>query len=418
MYSTTTKKAKKHRSAFLERVRQLNLHNHPFVIPVTTFMLLFFFTLAVFVSLNGSTVGASDSRVVHISINGQQQVVPTRAATVGDLLQRLDIHLNQKDVVEPAADTPITEDDFHVNVYRARPVTIVDQGRKITTMSAAPTPREVAQNAGVKVYPEDKVEKQTPTMDASEVMRNGLVAEKVVIDRATPVNINLYGNAIDARTQAKTVGEALKEKDIKLQDGDTLQPSADTAVAPNTQIFIVRVGHQVASSEEEIPVPVETVQDPALTAGMTSVKEPGSPGKKLVTYEVELRNGQEISRKVLQEVVVTQPTRRLVAKGTKVANIAVTGDKASLMFAAGIPESQHYAADYVISRESHWNLTARNSGGCLGLGQACPGSKLVAACPDYAGDAICQLQYFTSYANGRYGSWVGAYNFWLVNHWW
>jgi uncharacterized protein YabE (DUF348 family) len=418
MHSTTTKKAKKHRSAFVERVRRLGIHSHPFVIPVTTFLLLFFFTLAVFVNLNGHTVGASDSRVVHLSINGQQQVVPTRAATVGDLLQRLDIQLNEKDVVEPAAETLITEDDFHVNVYRARPVTIVDQGRKITTMSAAPTPRQVAENAGVKVYPEDKVEKQTPTMDASDVMRDGLVAEKVVIDRATPVNINLYGNVIDARTQAKTVGEALKEKDIKLREGDTLQPSADTAVTSNTQIFIVRVGHQVASSEEEIPAPVETVQDPNLAAGSSTVKEPGAPGKKLVTYEVELRNGQEVSRKVLQEVIVAQPARRLVAKGTKSVFAAVTGDKASLMLAAGIPESQHYAADYVISHESHWNLSARNSGGCLGLGQACPGSKLVAACPSYASDAVCQLQYFTGYANGRYGSWAGAYNFWLVNHWW
>jgi hypothetical protein len=88
------------------------------------------------------------------------------------------------------------------------------------------------------------------------------------------------------------------------------------------------------------------------------------------------------------------------------------------MSQAGIPTSQHYAADYIIAHESGWKLAARNSSGCLGLGQACPGSKLVAACPDYASDAICQLRFFNSYAVGRYGSWQGAYQFWLYNHWW
>jgi hypothetical protein len=73
---------------------------------------------------------------------------------------------------------------------------------------------------------------------------------------------------------------------------------------------------------------------------------------------------------------------------------------------------------YIFTHESGNSLTAENADGCLGLGQACPGSKLVAACPDWQTDYTCQLDYFTSYADSTYGGWAGAYEHELVDHWW
>ncbi len=70
-------------------------------------------------------------------------------------------------------------------------------------------------------------------------------------------------------------------------------------------------------------------------------------------------------------------------------------------------------ANYIYMHESGCNLNAVNAGGCRGIGQACPGSKLPCGA-DYA----CQNAFFTQYANATYGGWAGAYNFWLNNHWW
>lgn len=72
-----------------------------------------------------------------------------------------------------------------------------------------------------------------------------------------------------------------------------------------------------------------------------------------------------------------------------------------------------YAA-YIYQHESGCRLDAVNGGGCAGIGQACPGSKL----PCSLSDAPCQLAYFESYALGRYGSWEAAYQFWLSHGWW
>lgn len=72
---------------------------------------------------------------------------------------------------------------------------------------------------------------------------------------------------------------------------------------------------------------------------------------------------------------------------------------------------------YIYNKESGNKPTARNAGGCLGLGQACPGSKLLAVCPDLNNYA-CQDAFFTRYMQNRYGTWENAKAFWLKNHWW
>ncbi len=90
------------------------------------------------------------------------------------------------------------------------------------------------------------------------------------------------------------------------------------------------------------------------------------------------------------------------------------GSPAEWMAAAGIPESEWGYVDAIVSRESGWNPNATNSSsGACGLVQANPCEKL----PN-AYDPVVNLTWANGYANGRYGSWAGAYAFWQENHWW
>lgn len=75
-----------------------------------------------------------------------------------------------------------------------------------------------------------------------------------------------------------------------------------------------------------------------------------------------------------------------------------------------------YYQDYVISHESGWRVNAVNpSSGSCGLGQALPCSKM--PCGLTQADFDCQMNWVNNYAVQRYGSWEGAYNFWVQNHW-
>lgn len=388
------------------------LKRHPYLIPVSGLILGFVFVWVGLIFSGGQTVQPTDLRVVNLFIDGKEQTLPTRAGTVGSLVDRLDLELLPEDIVEPARDTEILTDDFTINVYRAKPTLIVDGTNKAFTLTAHKSPTLIAKSAGLKVYPEDNANFQPGDI------KEGMLAQKIVIDRATAVNFNLYGTPLVLRTHVDTVGELLQEKNVKMQADDTVQPSSETPLTEGLQVFIIRKGTQVVTQEEVIPKPIEFKDNPNLPRGSVQVESPGSDGKKVVTYELQMENGVEKGRKVIQEVIATPAVKEVRIRGTKQTVATYVGDKAAVMGAAGISADQHYYADYVIGRESGWRLNARNPSGCLGLGQACPGSKLVNACPAWESDAVCQLSFFSGYANGRYGSWQGAYNFWLAHHWW
>lgn len=408
------------------QIRQLK--NHPFVIPVVTFLVLFFVSTIAFIGLSGRTVEPSDSHVVIVSYDRKKESVPTRATTVKEFLDRAGIELREGDVVEPDFETPIVEDNFRVNVYRGRSVLIEDDGRRIFTYSAAATPVSVASQAGLAVYPEDDIKVEV----SDDLLRDATIGEKIVINRATATNLNLYGTPLVVRTRVKTVGDLLAEKQVSLAPDDTVQPAPDTPLAPNIQIFVTRHGVQITSVEEAIPAPTETVEDASLSFGATAVRQKGVPGKRVVTYQLVLQNGKEVGRQKIQEVIVQEPVKRIVARGQAVY---IPADKSVLMRTAGIAESDFAYVNYIISRESGWCPTKWQGqvGYCpafyeekysptslrgYGLCQSTPAIKMSTAGSDWATNPVTQLRWCSGYASGRHGGWAGAYNFWVNNRYW
>lgn len=402
---------------------------HPaFTVPLITFGFLILITFAVLMIFSGGhpKLASTDSHIVIITHDKTEQTVPTRAKTVGDVLKKFNIKLNEGDVVEPAANTQIVSDNFRINVYRAVPVTIVDGNTKTFAYSAATTPRSIVRQAGITVYPEDKLE----LIPTTNFLEEGSIGQRVVIDRSIPVNVSLYGTPVVMRTRAKTVGDLLTDRGLLLQPGDVVQPSTKTPIANNMQVFVLHKGQRVVSEESTIDMPTQIVEDGSLSFGVTAVRQQGSAGKKLTTYLIEVGpNGQEV-RKEIQQIVTVEPVTQIVARGKAVE---IPSDKQAVMAAAGISSSDYAYVDYIISRESGWCPTKLqgNPGVCppyapasipsglgYGLGQATPGSKMAPFGSDWQTSAVTQLRWATSYAVGRYGSWGAAYNYWTSHHNW
>ncbi len=400
---------------------------HPAVtIPLATFSALLLLTVMGLLIFNGGspTLQPIDSNIVILSHDNQEQTLPTRARTVGELLERQGITLNEGDVVEPSLDTEIVSDNFRVNVYRGVPVTIVDGDKRSFVFSAASTPRSIVKQAGIEVYPEDEL-LMLPT---ENFLVEGSIGQRVVINRATPVNLNMYGTQVQMRTHAKTVGELLEERDITLSSGDTVTPTEGVAITPNMQIFLLREGQKIETVEEVIPMPQEVQEDANLSFGTSVLRQQGSAGKKLVTYQTDANTGE---RKIIQEVVVVAPVTHITARGKAVQ---IPNDKQAVMAAAGIPSRDYPYVDFIISHESGWCPTKWNgqagycppyytekpprSSGAYGLGQALPGSKMAPFGADWKTNPVTQLKWATSYAKGRYGSWQGAYEQWQRTHVW
>lgn len=309
-------KVKKSVSAPKNYVKASFQRRHPFVIPVVTFFVLITLSSVGFFLYGGQTIEDGDVKRVQVYVDGESKTLPTRAKTVGELMKRLEINLSPEDIVEPGVNSPISSEDFHVNVYRAKPVTIIDEnGDKVSTKIAESSPVAIARKAGIKIYQEDKV----VFADPNQALGDGVIGDLIVIDRAIPVTINLYGNNIPTRTHANTVGELLEEKNIKSLDGDNVLPSKETKIKQGMVVFIVPAGKTIDMREESIDPPTETQYDATLDVNTVKVLEPGQPGKRVVVYELQMKNGKEVSRKEIQSIVSINPVKRVVVRGTKAA---------------------------------------------------------------------------------------------------
>ncbi|MEK7594432.1 MAG: G5 domain-containing protein [Patescibacteria group bacterium] len=400
------------------------ISRHPFAVPFITITCLVILTGGVYLiaSQTNKLPPQHDAKIVIISHDHQQQTVPTKEATVGSLLKKLNIPLNQGDVVEPAASTPIKQDQFRVNIYRAVPVEIVDGTSRTYTFSASKTPRALAQQAGTSVFPEDNL----TTVPTSDFLTSGSIGAQVIVDRATPVNVDLYGTPVVLRTHAKTVGGLIKEKHIKLIKDDRVSVPLTTPIAANQQVAFIRTGTKVETITETIATPIQTINDPSLAYGTSAVRQQGTDGQQIVTYQVQIVNNVEKSRTIIQKVVTKQAVTSVVVIGTSLSGIK--GD----MALAGISPSDYQYADYIISRESGWCPTKWQGepGACppyhgtpsaglgYGLGQATPGSKMSAYGADWATNPVTQLKWASGYAKSRHGGWAGAYAYWLSHHNW
>ena len=349
-----------------------------------------------------TTAAPNGEKVVTIHDRGQERSIVTTVGTVKEALKAADISVDEKhDVVEPSLDTQLVSTKYNINIYRARPVTVADGTHRVRVVTAQQTTPLIAQAAGVTVYPEDKTTIEPPSdflLDGADVI--------LKIHRATPLQLTLYGKTTEVRTMAHTVGELLREKNITLGKDDGMSVPESTPITAGMHFSVWRNGKQTVTVEEEIAVPVEQVKDANRETGFKQVKEAGAPGKKNVTYEIEMQDGKEVSRREIASQVTKQPKKQVEIIGIKNAVMPYTGggNKDQWLSSSNIPRDQWGYAEWLVQKESGWNPNARNPKGACGLAQALPCSKV----PGNPLNPIDSLNWMHGYVMERYGSWEKA----------
>lgn len=405
------KKLKRQRKAHAQRFRRW--HKHPFGLPIAVFVLLLLIAggITSLLARQHKLTLSSTNHIVILTRDGERQVVPTSAHTVEDLISRLHISVGKYDRVEPSLSTLIVQDNFRVNIYRAVPVTIIDGAAVTTSYSAATTARSIVAQTGMVLYAEDGV----TAAPAQNLVTQESVGQIVTIERSIPINLNIYGTQTSVRTHAKTVGGLVAEKHIKLVAGATLNPAASTPLTSGMQVFVLNKGVSITSVEEVIPMPVQNVDDNNLTLGSNAIRQAGSPGKQLVTYQITIdpKTGKETGRIPIQTVVIQNPVTQIVAIGK---HVDVPADKTAIMQAVGISPSDYGYVDFIVSHEGGWGGVTKynySGSGAYGICQARPGGKMASAGVDWATNPVTQLRWCNGYAATRYGGWSNAYSHWI-----
>jgi resuscitation-promoting factor RpfB len=357
---------------------------------------------------------SAGERLITIHEDGEERVIFTRATTLGKAFEGANITLDPKDLVEPGLDHELVAPNYEVNIYRARPVTIVDGSVRQKVLSPYHTAMQIAKQAGIELYPEDgaNVDVHAGTSIGQDV---GL---EMTVDRATPFTFVLYGKTMTARTQATTVEEMLKEKDITLGANDRVSVAGSTAIAPELTVRVWREGKQTVTVDEEVGFETETVKDADRPTSYREIKTPGAKGNRSVTYEITIQDGKEVARTEIASIVSKEPVKQVEVVGSKLPTPTNPTEAQALghqmMLDYGFGEDQWPCLYNLWMHESGWRTTAANPSGAYGIPQALPGSKMGEG---WQTSAATQIQWGLGYIKGRYSTPCGAMSAWQSKGW-
>ena len=349
-------------------------------------------------------------RLITVHDRGVDTAFITDKPTLKEALADQGIALDEKDAVEPALDEKLVAPDYQVNIYRARPVTIIDGALRQKIVTPYQSAERIVRDAGVALYAEDI----TTVSRSADIVGDG-AGLQLTITRATPITVDLYGKLTTVRTQAKTVKDFLREKHISLEHNDRISAADATPITSQLSLRIWREGKQTLTVDESVAFDTERIKDADRELDYRAVQTEGKDGRRTVTYEITIENGIEVGRTEIASVEIEAPVTRVEVIGAKLPTPTTPTESQAIghdmMLAAGFGDDQWPCLYNLWMRESGWRTTAGNpTSGAYGIPQSLPASKMATFGADYATNPRTQIAWGLSYIKGRYGTPCGAWN--------
>ena len=203
-------------------------------------------------------------RAVTLTINSPQgqQVIQSSALTVGQAMNEAGFTFNKNDLLDPPAETPITQ-NLSITFTPARDLTIYVGENILNIRSAAGTVGEALAEAGIPL---------------------------IGFDTSSP---------LDAEREALPL------------DG---------------QIRVVRIHESISVALESIPFAVQVIESADVPLGQEETIQPGMNGLAMIRIRIRYEDGKEVSRETESKTVVREPQTRIVKSGEKIVLAPVGGN--------------------------------------------------------------------------------------------
>jgi resuscitation-promoting factor RpfB len=197
---------------------------------------------------------------------------------------------------------------FHLQ--QAQPVTVIIDGQPSQISSTGPAVIDALWEAGVRLEPGDWL-----SVDPGHPLPQDTV---VGYKAARPVTVLSEGQPFSFRSAAETVGQALSDAGVSLQNLDYSQPAEDQPLPSDRTIRVVRVREEIHLEETLIPFDSQTAPDPDVELDQRRVTVPGQYGVQVTRERVRYEDGQEISRVVDSDWIASEPVTQTVGYGTQI----------------------------------------------------------------------------------------------------
>lgn len=259
-----------------------------------------------------SVVGTVQTQIA-LRFDGKAKNITTTQNTIGGALTQNGVTLAKNDISEPPLDTYLSGKSLDVQVVRAIPVLVSDNGQSWAGNSAYTQPQDILKQLNVEIFPEDKVSAELILDPAAE----GAVGQKVIIQRAPVYTIYVDDTTKVVRSWVTNVADMLAEKGVSLGVNDIVEPGKTAALAGVTEITITRIKY--ADVEETVTIPYQVVNqnDYNMYQGKSAVTQAGANGSKKQTVHLLYRNGIEVERTITSTTILQAAQNKIVSIGVK-----------------------------------------------------------------------------------------------------
>jgi resuscitation-promoting factor RpfB len=257
----------------------------------------------------GGTFGyVTLDKAVALSVDGQVQRLQTMAPTVGDLLDKENIEVGERDLVAPSLDTKLTEGTA-IAVRYGRQVTFTIDGVEQVIWTTATTVDQAVDELAVDTAGAD----MSPGLDTA-IGREGLDVE---IATAKTVTIDDAGKKRTITTTAQTVAGALNAAKIVVDGNDKLSVKQTARLVDGASFRFIRV--TVSALTKKVTLAHKTVRKETdkLDRGDTKVDTEGRTGVRTLTYRVVRHNGKVVRKTETGSKITKKPVTEVVLVGTK-----------------------------------------------------------------------------------------------------
>lgn len=190
-------------------------------------------------------------------------------------------------------------------------VYITDDGQLLEVKTMKATVKEVLDQNGISVAPEDYINMPMETK-LQRIEKN-----EIIIKRAVPVSIFADGQETRVKTYKETVGDVLKDSSVKLDSLDRLDGcTANDKITSNMNIKIIRVKEELI--KEDISLPFQEVRraNGRMDKGVERTVKDGKEGTRQKVFKIVYEDGKETIRELIKDSVISNPINKIIEFGT------------------------------------------------------------------------------------------------------
>ncbi len=256
---------------------------------------------------------------VALTIDGQEEQRWTLQDNLASFLAEQDIalartstiYVDGQQVAWPVNSNVLAATDLGQTVEVSNQVAVqIEDGQEVTEVqTAAATVGQLLAESGVDVYGADAVE---PLL--SSWLQSG---QRIVVERATPVAVDVDGQELEARTSRKDVAGALAELGVGLIGGDEASPGLDQPL-DGQKLSVSRASTAYEITDSSLPFSSRLVPLDTLEIDQRSLVSAGAPGTLSQLQRIDVAGSDIVSQTIVGQWISRAPTDEVIGYGTDI----------------------------------------------------------------------------------------------------